>query len=241
MLLACAITVFLAVAAGTAVGATTALPATQLPASIGASYSGSGYTIGAAATTSAWRWSSAGWTAASIPTGGSVYVYPYGSGWSWAWRQNAWYAIRTASIARFACDSANARTVTAGQFLGNGFGGPEYANFGWLETSDLAPYGGPGYAFRAYPTNRSAAIVVNVDHVLRVTALCGSTQHQSATGEMVTPYVPADCNWGDFVRAPEPVMYRLIRVTLDDGRTYTGYTTSPNIDGSYVSDGCHVL
>lgn len=43
--------------------------------------------------TSAWRWTSAGWTKATID-GGWVYVYPYSGEWRWAWTHaSGWVAI----------------------------------------------------------------------------------------------------------------------------------------------------
>ena len=155
----------------TAVAATSqAQPSTSPPVHIGAGYTGYGFLTvsteysNAATTTSAWRWSSIGWTAASLDIGASVYTAPFGSGWSWAYRDGAWYAVATSSIAVWSC------TTSAG-------GGP------WVQIPPAAPtsatgspqlIGGPDT--RAFRSNSSRApIAGNVARGSYVQLLCANT------------------------------------------------------------------
>lgn len=97
---------------GSAAAATTfRLPTTASPMPIVASYQGWSY-VSSPTVSPVYRWTANGWQATTFAAGTPVWAYPFASGWQWAYRGGEWYAIATARLARWSCESP-ARSVRA--------------------------------------------------------------------------------------------------------------------------------
>lgn len=201
------------------------------PSILAASSSGWSY-VAASTPVSAWRWSSSGWSAASLGVGASVRAYPFGSGWHWAYRDSTWYAVRTTSLASWSCTSSGGRT---GRIYG------------------VAP--GDGVPLYRFNTTTSQRLVTVPDGAI-ASFSCGNL-HPAAEAspvpqvirgsECLDPRIPltADvrvsdlrcgsqpCEWshtspppGAYLWAPPcdpvPQPFRLVRVTVH-GASYYGY------------------